>query len=193
MLIKSLLATAVCALAVGRKICHGPRGFQGPKGPVGVAGPPGPDGPDGADGPDGMVGQGSVIYCASSSNITVNISDMDPVPFGPCVQTGGYLPVDDTTLAVEVLQDGIYQIYFYANGKASYIVNINGTRATESSVGTISGAFGALYTQGQYVIGLQSGSLISVVGNGDGVNIEGSDYGAVTVSLLVQLVASYTP
>lgn len=188
MLIRLLFATALAILALSKKVCLGPRGCRGRKGPDGLAGPPGPNGQDGLQGKDGPLGQGSVIYCYSSSNTTYGYFTDDIVSFGSCVQTNGYIPLDDPVQGVEVTQNGVYQIYFYADGTSKYTLRVNGLPAIDSVIGAFDALGADLYTQGQFVTSLVSGDQISVVVERS-VNIPGNQFGAVTTQLMVQLVA----
>jgi hypothetical protein len=88
---------------------------------------------------------------------------------------------------VQVLEDGAYQITFYASGGSPYSVFLNGAAVPESFGGTWNGAPGQ-YTQGQFVFYLAAGTIVSINAMDESLLIA-NEINAVCASLLIQRIA----
>jgi len=174
------------------RVCHGRKGAQGPVGPSGFPGYEGSQGIQGEQGLPGPVGTMNTLWCTYTTNAAITIPDNDPVPFDNCKQTRGYRLLGNSTHTrfIQVLEDGIYEVWFYAAGGAeTFIVDINGADAAPAIYGgTFSSQGSAEYTQGQFVVSLLAETVISITSSGPSI-IADSKNAAVAASVIVSRVA----
>lgn len=190
--VSGLAEAEACADKHEQKVCYGPKGARGPMGPRGPQGPYGPMGEQGPEGEQGEVGQGSIIFCASSFNIDIVLENNLAVPFQRCLFSTGFIPqisFDGIVRTIQVNETGVYDITFYARGSSAYRLEINGGPETVSvPVGGLFDGSNMEMAHGQIFLRLLSGSVITV--NADGpATIPDLEFGGVQTSIMIARVA----